>query len=368
MSARSDRAELADLRAIGIQGRRQSMHGGGKHGCGLFRGGAGVPSFGVSQYKGGRMHGDSCMCDDCCGSSSDEDMEGGSRFLPRLPPATNMPIKRGPIKIYDPRPRNKGGARTSVRDTVNLRPVEGIDNFGNGELGYIDDRTGQLYNASDLAIVPFSGRVGDLPPLTVDVTTLANLQPSQMKVFNPAEAQARLGDIAGLSSPNAKTRMAALTKVAAAALALGIPIAALTAYLTSVNKGGPSGSSGSSGSSGVTGGPGGPGTGTGGPGTGGPVVHPPPPPPVVAPPRGGPIKKGKTAAKGGPMNPSEIAWYLRTGNLPESYYESSKLQKMAGSGKGDGRSRRAAIVREVMQKKGMKLIEASKYVKDNNLY
>ncbi len=34
----------------------------------------------------------------------------------------------------------------------------------------------------------------------------------------------------------------------------------------------------------------------------------------------------------------------------------------------DGRSKRAEVVKRVMKEKGMKMIEASKYVKDNNLY
>ena len=38
------------------------------------------------------------------------------------------------------------------------------------------------------------------------------------------------------------------------------------------------------------------------------------------------------------------------------------------SGGGGGRSQRNAIVREVMQKHGLSLPQASKYVKENNLY
>ena len=41
----------------------------------------------------------------------------------------------------------------------------------------------------------------------------------------------------------------------------------------------------------------------------------------------------------------------------------------AGGAKGaDGRKRRAEIVKKVMQERGLKLIEASKFVKANNLY
>ena len=40
----------------------------------------------------------------------------------------------------------------------------------------------------------------------------------------------------------------------------------------------------------------------------------------------------------------------------------------AGMSGGDGRSKRAEIVKKVMKEKGMKMIEASKFVKENNLY
>jgi hypothetical protein len=39
-----------------------------------------------------------------------------------------------------------------------------------------------------------------------------------------------------------------------------------------------------------------------------------------------------------------------------------------GSGRRDGRSARAAVVREVMREMGMSLPEASRYVKQNGLY
>ena len=46
------------------------------------------------------------------------------------------------------------------------------------------------------------------------------------------------------------------------------------------------------------------------------------------------------------------------------------MDRAVGSGVsgGDGRSQRNAIVREVMQKHGLSLPQASKYVKENNLY
>ena len=44
------------------------------------------------------------------------------------------------------------------------------------------------------------------------------------------------------------------------------------------------------------------------------------------------------------------------------------INRMSGSGRSDGRSARAAIVRRVMSEKGLKMIEASKYVKEHGLY
>jgi hypothetical protein len=41
------------------------------------------------------------------------------------------------------------------------------------------------------------------------------------------------------------------------------------------------------------------------------------------------------------------------------------MKKMEG---GDGRKKRAEIVKRVMKEKGLKMIEASKYVKEHHLY
>ena len=38
------------------------------------------------------------------------------------------------------------------------------------------------------------------------------------------------------------------------------------------------------------------------------------------------------------------------------------------SGGADGRKKRADIVKKIMKEKGMKMIEASKYVKEHKLY
>lgn len=57
------------------------------------------------------------------------------------------------------------------------------------------------------------------------------------------------------------------------------------------------------------------------------------------------------------------------GNLAGMTDNRAEAAPAAGGAKGaDGRKRRAEIVKKVMQERGLKLIEASKYVKANNLY
>jgi hypothetical protein len=43
-------------------------------------------------------------------------------------------------------------------------------------------------------------------------------------------------------------------------------------------------------------------------------------------------------------------------------------KRRAPAGASDGRRARAEIVKKVMREKGLKMIEASKYVKQHNLY
>jgi hypothetical protein len=43
-------------------------------------------------------------------------------------------------------------------------------------------------------------------------------------------------------------------------------------------------------------------------------------------------------------------------------------RKRAPAGANDGRRKRAEVVKQVMAEKGMKMIEASKYVKEHGLY
>jgi hypothetical protein len=61
---------------------------------------------------------------------------------------------------------------------------------------------------------------------------------------------------------------------------------------------------------------------------------------------------------------SERAKYVKTGPSKFTYPK----QKGEGKSGGDGRKRRAEIVKKVMAEKGLKMIEASKYVKQHGLY
>jgi hypothetical protein len=55
------------------------------------------------------------------------------------------------------------------------------------------------------------------------------------------------------------------------------------------------------------------------------------------------------------------------GEMPPAYAQ--KMAKFkALSGKGDGRKRRAEVVKRVMAEKGLSMINASKYVKEHGLY
>jgi hypothetical protein len=49
-------------------------------------------------------------------------------------------------------------------------------------------------------------------------------------------------------------------------------------------------------------------------------------------------------------------------------YEGKGRRTRRPAGENDGRRKRAEVVRQVMREKGMKMIEASKYVKEHGLY
>jgi hypothetical protein len=57
-------------------------------------------------------------------------------------------------------------------------------------------------------------------------------------------------------------------------------------------------------------------------------------------------------------------------DIPQKVVEHSVMKPVIGGGKsgGDGRKKRAEIVKRVMKEKKLSMINASKYVKENNLY
>jgi hypothetical protein len=61
----------------------------------------------------------------------------------------------------------------------------------------------------------------------------------------------------------------------------------------------------------------------------------------------------------------------RHGGLTAEQVKQGYVRPKKGKGKvgaGDGRKKRAEIVKRIMKEKGMKMIDASKYVKEHNLY
>jgi hypothetical protein len=59
---------------------------------------------------------------------------------------------------------------------------------------------------------------------------------------------------------------------------------------------------------------------------------------------------------------------LQNQRVAKQVFSGHLKKAMKISGSGNGKMKRAEIVKQVMREKGMKMIEASKYVKANNLY
>ena len=200
------------------------------------------------------------------------------------------------------------------------------------------------------SIVPYNPRAA----LDRTGSTLVNYRPgsTSIKPYNPAEAQAALNALRPKAVPtDAKSisqrlaDMGVTSSRVMAALALGIPLLALIPYFESGADGTGNGSSGA-------------------------AYYPsdptqPPQPPQPQPPRP-PMP---------PMPPIPPSGYPGTGahgDQPWWSYLQTVAPKKGGrkhrGGRSDGRSARAAIVRKVMQEQGLKLIDASKYVKQHGLY
>jgi hypothetical protein len=75
--------------------------------------------------------------------------------------------------------------------------------------------------------------------------------------------------------------------------------------------------------------------------------------------------------RGAMLNQTQLARMPKTERVVEKSQMQGNVGGMSGagmSGGADGRKRRAEIVKKVMAEKGLKMIQASKFVKENNLY
>lgn len=326
--ARAARLALADMRATQKQMKREEMHGAG------LVGGGGVPSMGLSQFRGGarRGCGKSCRgCEMCMGdesSSDEEEMHGGAWYSSAL-----GALGIGARAATAARAAESAAARAAAAETaLAVRGVESLVPF-----------------SSSAASRSLAARLASLNSSSSRV--LATRTPGVVKPYNPAEAAFRLSATAPGKTMAARLASMGITPArVAAALAAGVAITGLADYFANE-------AAQQSGDAGYYDdthghGPGGPGA-PGGPS--GPTVvdgvMPPPPP---------------------GLNSAETDMYLRTGNVPYRYLEGSLGRRKQGGRKApnpsDGRSKRAAIVRKVMAEQKLSLPMASKYVKENGLY
>lgn len=308
--ARLARKSLADMRAMEEQNARVRMHGSGR-----IVGAGATPSMGLSQFRGGAHNEDSssddegCECKMCGGAISSR------ALVPYRPPVRGGPVGRPPT------------GRPPVGELVPYVPPRG-------------------------EVVPYYPG-GRLPA-----------KPS----FPREYYENLLRPKPGVGAPKAPVLTAAQKAQVARLLAMGVPLAAMGAYLGAAFNETPADSgyyddyvdpdvidSGT------------------GDGTGNVIdtvtpVEPRPRRPVID-----YVPDVPTELMPSGLSKKEVKFYLQSGNLPDRFYSGlqqklARRQGLMGSGKSDGRSNRAEIVRNVMKEKGMKLIEASKYVKEHGLY
>jgi len=357
MAVRDQRRQLADMRAMEEEGQRVEMRGNGKH----FYGAGATPSMGLSQFRGGAkprrqmkrhdMHRGGrcrqCGCDN--DSSSDEDMEG----------AGVTDIFKGIVS----------GARGAV-----------------GAVGSLGSRLGKFVRPSYVPrpSAPLASQAAnvavDAAPLTSTALTTGiarpTLSPSQYASYFAAPGASLGSRLGALGSRLGKT---VTTGRVATALALGVPLGMLGAYLSDTAQ-----QSGDAGyyddysgdmlpppiPSGPSGGP------SDGPfGPGGPLG---PLGPLGPEGPGGPGGPGGTGALPdeilAQLTRAQLAAYLQSGNLPRNMARKLVALAKRGSGKrapagrSDGRAARAQIVKRVMRERGVSLMQASSIVKQEGLY
>jgi len=435
--ARLQRKQLADLRAMEEESARVTMRGRGKH----FVGAGATPSMGLSQFRGGKATRKKKKV------HYEEDYEGGALPSFRMPsfssgfrPTTFRP---SPYSPYAP----QGAYRPTTRMTgPTLTPPPSFSSPFSPQGAYRPpSRTvGPTLTPPPSFSSPFRPttrptgttlRPTRVTEPSVDMVPYIPRGTTRPTTRLPSDVPApSLGSrvTGALSSARQKLTFANIS----AALAAGVPLAVLTSYLADQNQASDTGGyyddyagdvipSDGPMIPGDPGGPGGPGDGgdggdggdDGGPLPGdpgyrpgpdpGPIPRPGPPGPPgdsrPGPPRPGP--PGVPARPGDPgypgpggldtipsdLSPSELAWYLQSGNLPERYAFRQRSRRQGsgvatisnmiarlrpvkqgrgkiGGAKSDGRAMRARIVRQVMAERGVKLAEASRIVKAEGLY
>lgn len=287
MSARRARAELADARAMEEQAYREDLHGReGLYGAGKYIGAGATPSMGLSQFRGGAMH----------GGDMEEDYRGGLAMVPFRGRRPVAPVVRPPSTAIIPRPSGALALPGGIRTPAQIRG---------------------FWNA-------FFGPGGPAGPG-------GQLQLTDATTGAPASATKRSSLI---------KRILAGVGIIAALAGLGLTIAGATGAL-------------------------------GGPGDAGYYPDAGDVPGGDAGPSGGPGGDGGAPSD---LSRSELAWYLQSGNLPERYYTGATPRRGAGKAKkakapaSGRRAERAAIVKRVMQERGVSLPEASRIVKQEGLF
>lgn len=377
MAVRQERLRMADMRAIEEQAVRQSMHGGGR-----YIGMGATPSMGLSQYRGGKQinprglarvinfrkkgsghYEDSDSETDDEDEYCEDDRHGGAtstvltRYVPK--PIIRAPVRgpirtgpiRGPIRTGPLRIGDIGDASTAL--IPYKPPTSTTIGISTSRPSLPADYYANLFNRGR----PPRGTIQSIEELPNLPTKLPSKPSDDFLV--PVKPSRGLTQRM-LSRIRANPRLAALL---AAGASTAILIAALAAS-ESGSSGGPSDGSSSGPSSGPT-------------TDGRPVDEG----GYDFPDYGGVPDENDGDGSGYPSPPSDWhgtlqQWYayidqLRSGNLAQSYFERQK--KMSGKGRKmksghDGRSARAEIVRRVMHEYGCSLPQASKYVKEHNLY
>ena len=382
--ARLARAEMANMRAMEEENARVNMRGRGH-----YIGAGATPSMGLSQFRGGKKCGsgydsssDEDYCEDC--ESCDCRCRKGGIVIPRIsypriptagrgpmstaltryrPPTIRPPTVRLPIA-----PRPTSTAIVPYRPPTTRPPV--VTEPSSAGLPLVPYRPGQLspyYRPG----VPRPAKPAQTPEFYANL-----MRPTTRPTTTRPTAARPTAAKPTTAKPPAKGRYVSPAVKAAIlrAASLGLPIAAL-GLLTGLQNAGnggdgdvyfpepPGGDEGErpdlpGGGPGDL--PGGPGSGPGG--AGGEDEY-------------GPDGEGGYGPGGsGDLSSGELDWYLKSGNLPDRYYQATPAVDTyykVGKGKrssGDRRSKRAEIVRKVMREHGMSLPQASKYVKQHNLY